>query len=96
LGDVHVLSVDPAQGVEAARTADRAVQFLLQHGIPAQPLAVASSDAAAGIILAEISARSVQLAVMGAYGKPALSEFLLGSTTSRVVAESPAPLFLYH
>jgi nucleotide-binding universal stress UspA family protein len=96
LGDVQVLSIDPAKAVEAARTADRAVEFLALHGISAQPHAIVSSDAVAGTILSEIRDRDVQLAVMGAYGKPALSEFLLGSATSRVIAETPVPLFLYH
>jgi nucleotide-binding universal stress UspA family protein len=36
------------------------------------------------------------LVVMGAYGLSILYEFFLGSVTRTMLAESPAPLFLYH
>jgi nucleotide-binding universal stress UspA family protein len=96
LGDVHVLSADPTDPVEAARTADRAVQFLSSHGVAATPLARLHTGSAAQAILEQASALSAQLIVMGCYGRPRWEEFLIGSTTKSVIAESPVPVFLYH
>ncbi len=33
---------------------------------------------------------------MGAYGRPVLTEFFLGSVTRSILAECPVPTFLYH
>ncbi len=96
LGDVHILTVDAADSVAAARTADRARDFLAFQGISAHVHAVVRTDSVAAAILDEIQRRDIQLLVMGAHGKPAWQEFLLGSATSRLVGESPVPVFLYH
>jgi nucleotide-binding universal stress UspA family protein len=96
LGDVHVLSVHATDSVAAAQTADRAREFLAFHGVTAQIHAAVRTDSVATAILDEIQRLNVQLLVMGAYGKPAWQEFLLGSSTARMLAESPVPVFLYH
>jgi nucleotide-binding universal stress UspA family protein len=96
LGDVRILSVDATDSVAAARTADRARDFLASRSIPSQMRPVVRTDSAAAAILDEVFSGGTQLVVMGAYGKPTWHEFFLGSSTSRLVAESPVPVFLYH
>jgi nucleotide-binding universal stress UspA family protein len=98
LGDVHIVSVGPAEAdsVEAARVADRAVQFLSWHGIPASPIPVAQSGSIAPVILEQVSALGAQLIVIGAYGGWQLKEYLLGSVVQQVLQESPVPVFSYH
>lgn len=96
LGDLHVLTADATDAVEAARVADRAVQFLSSHGIAATPTAVMHTGSIAQLILGQASALGAQLIVGGAYGRPRWQEFLLGSVTQRLLQESPVPLFLYH
>jgi nucleotide-binding universal stress UspA family protein len=54
------------------------------------------TGSAAEAILERASALGAQMIVMGAYGRPRLEEFLIGSVTRRLLTESPAPLFLYH
>jgi nucleotide-binding universal stress UspA family protein len=91
---IHVISVHADQ-VEAARRADRAIDFLGFHGVQAQAHAIAGDSHPASII--EESRRlGAGLLVMGAYGQPVLREFFFGSTTQALVRETTIPLFLYH
>jgi nucleotide-binding universal stress UspA family protein len=92
---VHVVSV--AEGhKDAARHADRAVKFLCLHGLEATPHAVETSVPTAEVILHKVDHFQAGLLVMGAYGKPVLREFFLGSVTRTVLDESPVPVFCYH
>jgi nucleotide-binding universal stress UspA family protein len=90
-----VVSVHPERG-EAARAAERAIDYLRFHGIRADARAVASSEPPARVLLEEAKQRDSVLIVMGSYGQPVLREFFLGSVTRTLLAESPVPLFLYH
>lgn len=90
-----VVSINPEQG-EAARTAERAIDYLRFHDVKAEARAIGSTDDAAQILLAEASHRNAGLIVMGGYGQPTLREFFLGSVTRKMLGESPVPLFLYH
>jgi nucleotide-binding universal stress UspA family protein len=94
-GEVHVVSVnrDPAQ---AARHADRAVDFLSHHGIQAVAHAVGDSRAPAERLLEEARKLEVGLVVMGAYGQSHLRDFFLGSVTRSVLKGGDRPLFLTH
>jgi nucleotide-binding universal stress UspA family protein len=65
--------------LEAARTADRAVQFLSLHNIASRAVPTESSDQPADIILDEVNQLNAELLVMGAYGKPNLREFFSGN-----------------
>jgi nucleotide-binding universal stress UspA family protein len=96
LGEVLVVSIDPLDAVDATRTADRAVQFLSSHGIAAKPVPLLHTESPARVILEQASSLTAQLIVMGAFGRPRLEEFLVGSTTKRLLDESQVPLFLYH
>ena len=81
---------------DAARHADRAVEFLHPHGIEATPHPVDTSVPTAEVILRKVRYLEAGLLVMGAYGQPVLREFFLGSVTRTVLEESPVPVFCYH
>lgn len=93
--NIHVLCSE-ADRVEAARRADRAVEYLSFHGVAAKPIALKSDRAPAEVILEQVSNTGAELLVMGAYGKSTLREFFLGSTTRAVLKDSPVPVFLSH
>ncbi|RUL89320.1 universal stress protein [Tautonia sociabilis] len=82
--------------VEAARTADRASEYLGFHGLAAKPIVLKSDRAPAREILGQLEETKAELLVMGAYGKPTLREWILGSTTRAVLKECPVPVFLFH
>jgi nucleotide-binding universal stress UspA family protein len=92
---VHVVSVaaDPA---EATRRAEHARQFLALHGVSAMAHALTSAAPPAVVLLGEARRLGAGLLVMGAYGKPVLREFFLGSATRSLLADCPIPMFLYH
>jgi nucleotide-binding universal stress UspA family protein len=74
----------------------RAVHHLGSHGIAARPRVIdTGSDAASALveIATEIQAR---LIVMGTYGRRGWREFLLGSTTDKLLSASKSPLFIHH
>ena len=92
--EVHIIGADPDWRT-AARCADRAIEFLRSHKIKARshPL---PSRSPAETILDWVFRLNAGVVVMGAYGKPTLQEFFLGSVTRTLLRESPVPLFLYH
>lgn len=92
---VLVLSACPDK-VEAARKADRAVEYLGLHGVSARPIALSTDKGPSGVILHQAGETRAELIVMGAYGKSTLREIFLGSTTKAVLKDSPAPVFLSH
>lgn len=92
LGPVHVVSVD----AESSLTANRAVEFLRLHDIPAKAHGIESLEAPGSVLVHEATRHGVSLLVMGAYGQPTFKELLLGSATITAVQNSPVPLFLYH
>ena len=92
---VHVVSVHAEHKI-AARNAERAVDFLALHEVRAVAHAVASDAAPAGIILDTVGKLRAGLVVMGPYGRPALLEFFLGSTTQAILREGAVPVFLFH
>ncbi len=93
--EVYVLSVD-ADREEAARQADRASEFLRLHQINAVTHARGPVDSVSQSILEEVRLRNARLLVMGAYGHSAVREFLLGSTTTTILKQSPVPVFICH
>jgi nucleotide-binding universal stress UspA family protein len=93
--DVHVLTLHEHR-VEAARCADRAVQFLDAHEIRAKMHALEATAPPEHFILEQAAKLSAGLIVMGAYGQPTLREFFFGSVTDSLLKRSPVPLFVYH
>lgn len=91
---VHVVCAHTDQA-EAARRAERAVEFLSHHDIKAQPHAVAS-HAPVSAILDHVKQVDAGLLVMGAYGQPELKEFFFGSETRDLLRQTPVPVFLSH
>jgi nucleotide-binding universal stress UspA family protein len=93
--EVHVVTVADSH-LEAARTADRAVQFLSLHNMASRASPLESSDQPADTILDEVKRVNAELLVMGAYGKPTLQEFFLGTVTRLIVSRTTVPVFLDH
>jgi nucleotide-binding universal stress UspA family protein len=89
---VHVVSAATI-GVESARHANRAVEFLRNHDIKAVDHAMESHLGPAESILEEVRRHDTGLLVMGAYGKPTLREFFIGSVTRSVLERSEVPVF---
>jgi nucleotide-binding universal stress UspA family protein len=94
-GRVHIVSVS-ARAEEASRLAERACEVLSEHQIEAVPHAIESTDSQAKVILEQVRTLGAGMLIMGAYGKPVLREFFLGSVTLTALNECPVPLFLYH
>jgi nucleotide-binding universal stress UspA family protein len=92
---VHIVSVG-ADRSEAARHADRAVEFLRWHNIAASPHVLPPEPSVAEVLLDQVRQYQARLLVLGAYGQPTLREFFLGSVTRTVLQHSQVPLFLYH
>jgi nucleotide-binding universal stress UspA family protein len=90
-----VVSVAP-DAFDAARKAERAIDYLRFHDSRAVARPIASEDDPARVILWAAQTHGASLIVMGGYGQAILREFFLGSVTRRLLNESPVPLFLYH
>ncbi len=93
--EITVLSVAEDLAL-AARTADRAVEYLRSHDLASTPLCLSHADSPADAILNMARELAVGLVVMGAHGRPSLRAFLMGSITRRLIETSRVPLFLYH
>lgn len=93
-GEVHVLIVAPE--------GEGGPEGLLQrhfehHGRQADVIVDRSDDAsAADIIRRQARILGVDLVVMGLYGRPRLSELVLGGVSRDMLRDPPAPLLLSH
>lgn len=92
---LHVVCVLPDRQ-EAARCADRAVDFLGFHEVKAQLHAIGSTETPAAQLLKHARALDAGLVVMGAYGRSGWKELFFGSVTRAMLSDSNIPLFLYH
>ncbi|GBD36979.1 hypothetical protein HRbin36_02109 [bacterium HR36] len=81
---------------QARRWAETAGDFLAHHGLQPSLHPIGSSASPAEVLLQEADQHQVGLIVAGAYGKPFLREFFLGSVTQRLLREANVPLFLHH
>jgi nucleotide-binding universal stress UspA family protein len=91
---LHVLSVHPDLA-EASRRAAVAVEFLQAHDYNPNTIAI-PIDSPTQVILDYAKSLDAGLVVMGAYGQPALREFVFGSATRTMLKAATVPLFLYH
>lgn len=96
LGPIHIVSVHANSSVEAARTAEHAIEFLRFHDVDAMRVPLVGSGPPSKQFLEYASEHQAGLIVMGAYGQPKISEFFLGSATCTAIRESTVPLLLYH
>jgi nucleotide-binding universal stress UspA family protein len=93
---VHIVTIGTSIS-EARRSAERALDFLAAHEVRVQMhVDEVPGESTAAVLLHWARELEADLMVMGAYGKPVLREFLLGSVTKTVLRDSPVPLFLYH
>lgn len=94
---IHVVAYD-ADLVAAQKFATIAAELLTLHGYQAvaAPGKLSAGDSAATLIQAACEALGAQLLVMGAYGKPTIREFFLGTVTKRLLAETRIPMFIDH
>jgi nucleotide-binding universal stress UspA family protein len=70
---------------------------LSRHGVKCDVAALArGGDSDGASLLARVKQANAGLLVMGAYGRPRLSELVLGGVTRHVLAASPVPVMLSH
>jgi nucleotide-binding universal stress UspA family protein len=81
---------------EAARIAERAIDYLALHGVTVKPRPVETRLDPASILLDHARQMNAGLVVMGAFGHSPLREFFFGSTTRGVLRDSKVPVMLYH
>ncbi|MGE0422240.1 MAG: universal stress protein [Reyranellaceae bacterium] len=93
--ETHVISIDAAQ--EAAdRHVAQASAYLGLYDIACGTRAIASKANPAELVIAEARGLGADLIAMGAYGRRGWREALLGSFTTRMLADSPVALFIHH
>jgi nucleotide-binding universal stress UspA family protein len=92
---IHIVAADPRQQ-DADRHAQQAASYLKVHGSEAQIVAAATSADPADIVCTKVRSLGAGLLVMGAFGHRGWREALLGSFTTRLLADSPAALFIHH
>lgn len=94
---IHVVSFDddPAAAQSAASLAR---DLLLGHGYRAHsdPEVIPTGRTEAELIHASCRMHGARLLVMGAYGRPALREYLFGSATKSLLDTEQLPIFLDH
>ena len=95
---VGVVVVEGRHPTEAeALMGNDAVHHLRHHGINAiKYRAVGQEDEIAEALIEECRKLDVNLLVMGGYGHSRLHELLPGSTTDRILRQSPFPLLVAH
>jgi nucleotide-binding universal stress UspA family protein len=93
-GAVKLLATSPERA-EAARLTAEGAGYLRHHGVAVTERAVTGSHPAE-LLLAEAADLPARLLVMGAFGKTGLRALLLGTTTQRLLRESPCAVFVQH
>jgi nucleotide-binding universal stress UspA family protein len=94
---VTVLTVNPDENTQGPRPGADLAEHLARHGVRADVVGIANSDANAGeIILSEAGGRHADLVVMGGYATSRMREFLLGGATRHVLAKSTIPVLMSH
>ena len=96
-GNRTVSVVSLLHDLEKARSlAQVGTTFLARHGIRAVPNGLQLRHQTADQILEEATRINAGLIVMGAFGKSMAREFFFGSTTRKILATMPMPVFLDH
>lgn len=91
---LHIVSCDEDLA-QAKRNAQVASEFLHFHKLEATTHAF-KCDSPAEEILKQVQALDAEMLVMGAYGKPRIREFFIGSVTRHLLKNSPVPIFVSH
>ena len=93
--EVTVASIH-AQRATAEELGRRAVQYLGAHAVGAQTRVVETDAEPADILIELASDLDARFIVMGAYGRRGWREYILGSTTDKLLGASRSPLFIHH
>lgn len=93
--ELHAVSTHPERGV-AEQNLKRALAYLQLYGHDCDSHALVSSSDPAQVLTDHVSGVAADLLVMGAYGHRGWRETLLGSCTTRLLAQCPTSLFIYH
>ncbi len=92
-GEIHVVSIDENK-IKAAKTADRAIEYLRTHGLEATPHRLSPTGSNSTLLLEQVKTLNAGLLVMGAFGESAWKTFVFGSTTRNLMRNSQVPLFI--
>lgn len=92
-GEVHIVSIHENKLI-AAKTADRAVEYLQSHGIKALPHRPDVGSSHASVLIEHVRKLDGGLMVMGAFGESAWKSLFFGSTTRRLIQDAGVPLFM--
>jgi nucleotide-binding universal stress UspA family protein len=94
---VIVTAVRGGEGQALPLAGEEIAAALSRHGVKCDVAALArGGDSDGASLLARVKQANAGLLVMGAYGRPRLSELVLGGVTRHVLAASPVPVMLSH
>ncbi len=95
--EIHVVAVD-SDSVKARGQADRAAALFRSHGVKVETNCIVDNGRPSSAILGAVSAANAGRLVMGAFGHhdSGLRRLFMGSTTKRLLHESPVPIFIHH
>lgn len=94
--EIHVVAID-SDAAAARGKADRAAALFRSHGVKVETNSIVDNGRASTAILGAIGAANAGLLVMGAFGNgDRLRRLLMGSTTKRLLHDSPVPVFVHH
>ncbi len=94
---VRVVTVTREKAIDTKRSGAELAKHLAFHGIEV----VLDEEDAAGRTIGQaleeyVTAREIDLLVMGAYGHSRLRDFILGGATKTIIAHPPLPVLLSH
>jgi len=94
---VRVVTITREKTIDTRRSSAELVTHLACHGIEV----VLDEEDADGRTIGQaldgyVSARGIDLLVMGAYGHSRMRDFILGGATKAIVAKPPVPVLLSH
>ncbi len=95
---VFVETIDPAQtGQEGHIPGADICQHLSRHGVVAEAESIQSAELAVGdVLLSRAADKSVDLIVMGAYGRSRFREIVLGGATRHLLEHMTVPVLFSH
>jgi len=94
---VRIVTITREKTIDTKRSTSELVKHLALHGIDV----VVEEEDAAGRTIGQaldgyVSAREIDMLVMGAYGHSRMRDFILGGATKAIVANPPVPVLLSH
>lgn len=94
---VRVVTITQEKTIDTRRSGTELAKHLACHGIEV----VLEEEDAAGRTIGQalegyVTAREIDLLVMGAYGHSRMRDFILGGATKSIVASPPLPVLLSH